>query len=46
MCVCGGQREIVVGCLIFLWHINPCGLFNDKSCLYIYIYIYIYIYDL
>ena len=26
-----------------LWHINPCRLFNAKSCLYIYIYIYIYI---
>ena len=31
-----------------LWNINPCGLFNAKSCLYIciiYIYIYIYIYS-
>ena len=31
----------MVGWLVdFLWHINPCGLFNAKSCLYIYIYIY------
>ena len=22
----------MVGCV--LWHVNPCGLFNDKSCLY------------
>ena len=28
----------LVGCLS--WHINPCTLFNAKSCLYIYIYIY------
>ena len=21
----------------FDWHINPCGLFNAKSCFYIYI---------
>ena len=26
-----------------LWHMNPCGLFNAKPCLYIYIYIYIYV---
>ena len=25
-----------------LWHINPCRLFNAKSCFIIYIYIYIY----
>ena len=29
------------GCV--LCHINPCGLFEAKSCVYIYIYIYIYI---
>ena len=37
------QKKWCLGCL-GLWHINPCRLFNAKSCLYIYIYIYIYIY--
>ena len=33
---------LLVNC--FLWYINPCMLFNVKSCLYIHLYIYIYTY--
>ena len=33
-----GEKERGVG--LFLWHLNHCGLFNDKFCSYIYIYIY------
>ena len=36
------QGPIYESSWLVLWYINPCGLFNTKSCLYIYIYIYIY----
>ena len=34
----------LVGCV--LWHINPWGLFNAKSYLYIYIKWFLYILDI
>ena len=32
--------RLVVWLVGLFWHINPCSLFNAKSCLYVYIYIY------
>ena len=35
VCVCVCVFIFCFGCV--LWHTNPCGLFDSKSCLYIYI---------